>query len=198
MPLYAINCLLLPFSTSALPPCVQPTKSGTIFKFRALVVSGNGKGAGGYGIGHGSTSPKALERAIRKANRSWIHIDRLEQRTLYHRLTENHSRGIQLELFPAKEGRGLRMSATVAAVLEVMGIQDCTGRVLGRRNPYNIVPVRSALCGGARGDDGRSAAVLSQAVFPLDHTLLITRGTLRCVYSVSIARESKAHHRQRL
>eukprot|EP00947_MAST-08B_sp_MAST-8B-sp1_P000304 g304.t1 len=80
----------------------KPTKSGTVFKYRALVVAGNGNGAGGYGIGHGATE----------------------------RVSSQHQ----------QNETGLNSNPVVSTVLEVMGIKDCTGRVIGRRNPYNVVP----------------------------------------------------------
>ena len=45
----------------------------------------------------------------------------------------------------AKRGSGLNSNPVVSTVLEVMGIKDCTGRVIGRRNPYNVVPVSRRL-----------------------------------------------------
>lgn len=111
---------------------------GKILRFRALVVVGNENGAAGYAIGKAPSIPEAVERATTQAMRNFTFVDRFDNRTLHHEVTGQFN-SCKLFIRPAPQGRGVKVSDTVACVLDCFGIEDVVSKTHGQRNPFTVV-----------------------------------------------------------
>jgi len=113
------------------------TKGGRNFKFRALVVVGDGKGSAGYGIGKAGEVPDAIRKAVDKAHRSMVRIP-MRATTISHRI-EKKVGPCRIVLRPASEGHGMVVGRTLRALCEAAGIRDITGKCIGSTNPVNVI-----------------------------------------------------------
>lgn len=113
------------------------TKGGKRFHFTVLAVVGNSDGVVGAGLGKSNEVPDAVRKAVEKAKKSLIRVPR-------NALTIPH--GIRVEyvsskvmLLPAAPGTGVIAGGAVRAVVELAGIHDVLSKVVGSRNPLNVV-----------------------------------------------------------
>ena len=56
---------------------------GKLRSISALVILGNGNGAGGYGIGRAPDVASAIQKATKIAEKNMVYIDRFDRRTIY-------------------------------------------------------------------------------------------------------------------
>ncbi len=110
-------------------------KGGRRFRFRALVVVGDGKGTVGMGIAKGADVTTAINKASLQAKKSLIKIE-LREGTIPHEVLAKHSGGRVL-LKPAGPGTGVIAGGAVRDVLEVSGITDILSKSLGSSNKIN-------------------------------------------------------------
>lgn len=113
------------------------TKGGKRFGFTALAVVGNGEGIVGSGMGKSNEVPDAIRKAIEKAKKSLIEVPR-HGTTIPHEITSTHISS-KVKLMPAAPGTGVIAGGAVRAVIELAGIHDVLSKVLGSRNPMNVV-----------------------------------------------------------
>ena len=111
-------------------------KGGRRFRFRALVVVGDGKGKIGVGTAKGADVTAAVSKAtdVAKKNMVTVHI---EHETIAH---EQQSRiaGAKILIKPASAGTGLIAGGVVRVVLEVAGVRNALSKSLGSTNKINI------------------------------------------------------------
>lgn len=112
-------------------------KGGRRFSFGALVVVGDRQGKVGYGYAKSTEVPVAIEKAQRKARRSMVSVKRLGT-TVPHEVESKFSAS-KVRLIPATPGTGIVAGATVRAVLEMAGYNDCITKSLGSSNQLNVV-----------------------------------------------------------
>lgn len=111
-------------------------KGGRRFRFRALVVIGDGKGKIGVGVAKGADVTAAVAKATEVAKKSMIVIA-INKETIPH---EQQARvgGARILLKPAAPGTGLIAGGVVRVVLEVAGIRNILSKSLGSSNKINI------------------------------------------------------------
>ena len=111
-------------------------KGGRRFRFRALVVIGDGKGKIGVGTAKGADVTAAVAKATEVAKKSMITIA-INKETIPH---EQQARvgGARILLKPAAPGTGLIAGGVVRVVLEVAGIRNILSKSLGSSNKINI------------------------------------------------------------
>lgn len=112
-------------------------KGGRRFSFGALVVVGDRQGKVGYGYAKSTEVPVAIEKAQRKARRGMVSVKRLGT-TVPHEVESKFSAS-KIRLIPATPGTGIVAGATVRAVLEMAGYNDCITKSLGSSNKLNVV-----------------------------------------------------------
>lgn len=112
-------------------------KGGRRFSFAALVVVGDRQGRVGIGYAKANQVPQAIEKA-QKEGRRRMNTYALQGRTLPH-MTVGRFGACTVKLLPASPGTGVSAGATVRAVLEMLGVQDCLTKSYGSRNPKNVV-----------------------------------------------------------
>ncbi|MEA2113701.1 MAG: 30S ribosomal protein S5 [Patescibacteria group bacterium] len=115
---------------------VRVVAGGRRFRFRAVVVIGNRKGKVGVGVSKGQDVGLAVEKAVANAKRSLIDIP-LIKGAIPH-ITEAKFCSAKVLLKPGIKGRGIVAGGAVRAVCELAGIENISGKVLGKtKNKLN-------------------------------------------------------------
>jgi small subunit ribosomal protein S5 len=111
-------------------------KGGRRFRFRALLVVGDGKGRIGIGSAKGADVTAAVTKATDVAKKSLVKIP-LYRSTIPHEVNAKVS-GANILVKPAAEGTGLIAGGVVRTVLEAAGIHNALSKSLGSSNKTNI------------------------------------------------------------
>jgi small subunit ribosomal protein S5 len=110
---------------------------GKRMRFRACVAIGNKKGSLGIGLAKGADVTLAVTKAVNQAKKSLINVPIVND-TIPHEIY--HKKGAaKILLKPAKKGRGVIAGGAVRAMLELSGIKNITGKILGTNNKVNNV-----------------------------------------------------------
>ncbi len=112
-------------------------KGGKNFSFSAVVVAGDGQGRVGFGTGKAREVPPAIQKAMEEAKKSMIRVP-MAGGTLPHEVWGRWG-ATRVMLKPASPGTGVIAGGGVRAVMESAGIQDVLTKILGSRNPVNVV-----------------------------------------------------------
>jgi len=110
---------------------------GRRFSFSALVVVGDRRGKVGLGYAKSNQVPTSVEKATREGRRKMRGFP-LQGRTIPHTV-EGRFGASKVRLVPASPGTGVIAGASVRAVLEMFGVQDCLTKCYGSSNPKNLV-----------------------------------------------------------
>lgn len=122
----------------------KKTTGGNYITFSALVVVGNRKGTVGIGLGTATEVPPAIAKAFTYARKHLITVP-LYRSTIPH-LVKLKYKAAKILLKPAPEGTGLKVGSVARAILELLGVQDASGKILKSRNQIvNTYAVMRAL-----------------------------------------------------
>jgi len=112
-------------------------KGGKKMHFSALVIVGDGAGKCGIGMGKANEVPKAIKKAIFRAQKTMVEIP-LAGPTLLYNVTAKKGASIMM-LKPASPGTGIIGGKSVRAVLEALGVRDAITKSMKSNNPINAV-----------------------------------------------------------
>ncbi len=110
----------------------KKTTGGNYVSFSALVAVGDGEGSVGIGIGRGLEVPPAIQKAITQAKKNMVKLPIFND-TLPHEIKMKY-KSSRLLLKPAPPGTGLKVGGVVRAVLDIAGVNNASGKIIGTRN----------------------------------------------------------------
>lgn len=105
---------------------------GKRMRFRATVVIGDGRGKVGYGVAKGADVPLSINKAAQQAKRTLVKVP-IVNKTIPHQVRLKYKAAIVL-LKPAPQGTGIKAGSVVRQVLEIAGVPNVVGKILGTRN----------------------------------------------------------------
>jgi len=111
-------------------------KGGKRLSFSALVVTGDGNGHVGIGLGKAKEVPLAINKAGAVAKRDLIRVT-LAGTTIPHEIKVKLG-AAKVLLKPAAPGTGIIAGSSVRAVLEAVGVKDILTKSLGTANRINV------------------------------------------------------------
>lgn len=110
-------------------------KGGRRFRFKALVVIGDGKKRVGIGVSKGADVQAAIAKATAVAKKSIVEIP-IYNNTIPHEVTAKLG-GAKVLMMPAAPGTGIIAGGTVRSILNVTGINNVLSKSLGSSNKVN-------------------------------------------------------------
>lgn len=123
-------------------------KGGKRLSFSALVVTGDGAGHVGLGLGKANEVPTAINKANANARRSLIKVA-LSGTTIPYEKTVKYG-AAKVMLKPASPGTGIIAGGSVRAVLEAVGVKDILTKSLGSTNHINVAKATMKALGELR------------------------------------------------
>ncbi len=111
-------------------------KGGKHLRFCALVVTGDGNGHVGIGLGKTNEVPAAISKASATARKNLIKVP-LAGTTIPYEVRVKFG-AAQVLLKPAAPGTGIIAGGSVRAVLEAAGVKDILTKSLGSSNRINV------------------------------------------------------------
>jgi small subunit ribosomal protein S5 len=112
-------------------------KGGKNFSFSAVVVAGDGAGKVGFGTGKAREVPPAIQKASEQARKEMVKVPMVGG-TVPHMVWGQWG-ATRVLLRPASPGTGVIAGGGVRAVMESAGVADVLTKIVGSRNPFNVV-----------------------------------------------------------
>lgn len=110
-------------------------KGGRRIRFRALVAVGDRKGRVGVGIGKANEVSIAVQKATTKAKKNLVRVPIING-TIPHEIIAEHG-AARVLLRPATEGSSVVAGGAVRNIVELAGITDILGKILGSNSLIN-------------------------------------------------------------
>lgn len=115
------------------------TAGGKRMRFRALVLVGDKAGRVGYGVQKAASVAVAVNKAVRQAKKHLMIVPIVNETIPYKVYCKFGAAKILLK--PAPRGTGIKAGGAARTVLELAGVPNVVGKVLGTKNKINNVKV---------------------------------------------------------
>jgi len=112
-------------------------KGGRRFSFSALVVTGDGMGHVGIGLGKAGEVPDAIRKASDQARKSLVKVA-LRGTTIPHDFMGKYGPSTVV-MKPAGPGTGVIAGSVVRSIIEAAGIKDIRTKCIGSTNASNVL-----------------------------------------------------------
>lgn len=112
------------------------TKGGRLFSFAVCGVVGDGKGRIGFGKASAREVSIAMPKAFEKARRNMLEVELIDD-TIWHRVEGIHG-ATKVIILPARS-TGIIAGGPMRAIFEVIGIKHIVSKIIGSRNPINVI-----------------------------------------------------------
>ena len=129
-------------------------KGGRRFSFNAIVVVGDGNGHVGVGLGKANEVMNSVNKGKENAKKSVVRVP-IVNGTLPHAVIGKFGAG-RVMLKPASPGTGIIAGGAIRAIMEQVGITDVLAKILGTRNPHNVI--KATMDGLAQLEDATEIA----------------------------------------
>lgn len=113
------------------------TKGGKRMNFRATIVLGDKKGQVGFGIAKAADVSQAIDKATRAAKKRIMTVT-MKDETIPHVVYAKFGSGKVL-MKPAAPGKGVKAGGAMRVILELAGVPNVTGKILGSNNKINVL-----------------------------------------------------------
>ena len=111
-------------------------KGGKKMSFRAIVISGNGRGKVGVGVGKAGDVSTAVRNAERDSQKHIITVPITSSDSIPHPIKSRFG-AAKLVLYPSSPGSGVIAGSSIRTVLELAGIKNILSKQLGSNNQLN-------------------------------------------------------------
>ncbi|MBI5071731.1 30S ribosomal protein S5 [Candidatus Falkowbacteria bacterium] len=111
------------------------TAGGKRMKFRACVIVGDKKGRVGMSVAKGTDVTAAVAKASIKAEKNLVSVP-IKNETIPHAIREKFGAAVIL-MKPAPKGTGVKAGGAMRNVLELAGVPNVVGKILGSKNKIN-------------------------------------------------------------
>lgn len=113
------------------------TKAGKQLAFRALVVLGDKKGRVGFGVSKGADVTIAVSKAVDQAKKTIITVNMVDG-TVPHEIRHKF-KAARVMIKPAPKGTGVRAGGALQTILDLAGIENVVGKIMGSPNKINNI-----------------------------------------------------------
>ncbi|MGB9707425.1 MAG: ribosomal protein S5 [Microgenomates group bacterium] len=110
----------------------KKTPGGNYISFSSLVAVGDRNGKVGIGLGRALEVPPAIQKAITYAKKHLIEVP-IKNNTLPHEIKIKY-KAAKILLKPAPKGTGLKVGSVARAILDLVGVSNASGKIIGSRN----------------------------------------------------------------
>jgi len=111
------------------------TKGGKRMRFRTCVIIGDRKGRVGYGVAKGADVAASVNKAVTQAKKRMINV-LIINGTIPHAVHQKFS-AASIIIKPAPKGTGIKAGGAIRVVLELAGVPNAVGKILGSNNKIN-------------------------------------------------------------
>lgn len=111
------------------------TQGGKRMRFRACVIIGDRKGRVGYGVAKGADVTASVAKAATQAKKRLVTVP-LRNGTIPHAVAQKFA-AADIILKPAPQGTGVKAGGAMRVVLELAGVPNAIGKILGSNNKIN-------------------------------------------------------------
>ena len=137
------QCGELTDKTVCINRVAKVVKGGRRFSFSALVVTGDGRGNVGFGLGKSVEVPEAIRKATEQARKRLVKSP-LKATSIPHDIIGKSGPSTVI-MKPGAPGTGVIAGASVRAIMDVVGIKDIRTKCIGSSTAQNVL--RATLAG---------------------------------------------------